>query len=75
LRPISCFTLSWDSSVSIESRTTVSQKRVETLDGPTNTTRVWEDGHVVRYDAGDNTVFGKIDEERGIDIAEAILEE
>lgn len=33
-----------------------SQKRVETLDGPTDTTRVWDDGHVIDYDARENTV-------------------
>ncbi|MEF8813179.1 MAG: hypothetical protein V5A55_05110 [Halovenus sp.] len=32
------------------------QKRVETVSGPTNTTRVWDDGNVVMYDADDNTV-------------------
>lgn len=33
-----------------------SQKRVETLDGQTDTTRVWDDGHVIDYDAQENTV-------------------
>jgi outer membrane lipoprotein-sorting protein len=35
-----------------------SQKRVETLDGPTDTTKVWDDGHVIDYDAQENTVSG-----------------
>jgi len=43
-------------AVRIHADLEASQKRFETVAGPTNVTRVWDDGTVVMYDADDNTV-------------------
>ncbi len=43
-------------SVRVHADLADAQKRVETLEGPANTTRVWDDGTVVTYNADRNTV-------------------